>query len=144
MKKTAFRITPLLLALALMCTGCGSLLADAGKLAEYELSGDRIPSVTSVAGVREVTSVNTATENGAITKTYAYVSDSVFDDLWAYVQFLMDEGWLVTEDIELSTVPGTGQLGKTSSDEGKILLVSFSYDEGSYVIEVKKTTGTIG
>lgn len=131
-----------ILAFMLALSGCGALEA-AGKLEQYEMSGEVIPSVTSVAGEREVTGVNTATNNGVTTKTYTYVSATVYDDLWAYVQKLMDDGWLVTEDIDLNLVPGSGQLGMNSSEEGKILLVSFTYDSGGYVIELTKGKGTI-
>ncbi|MCE5236398.1 MAG: hypothetical protein ABFC62_03830 [Clostridiaceae bacterium] len=131
------------LALAFMLSGCGALEA-AGKLEQYDMSGDAIPSVTSVAGEREVTGVNAATNNGVVTKTYTYVSSTVYDDLWAYVQKLMDDGWLVTEDIDLNVVPGSGQLGMNSTEAGKILLVSFTYDSAGYVIELTKAKGTIG
>ncbi len=134
----------LLMALLFALTGCGATLANAGKLTEYEMSGDKIPSITSVVGEREVTGVNTATDNGVKTKQYTYVSATVYDDLWAYVQRLMGDGWLVTQDIDLAVIPGTGQLGTHSIEEGQILLVSFSYDSTGYIIELTKGKGTIG
>jgi hypothetical protein len=82
-------------------------------------------------------------DNGVASKQYTYSSTSVYDDLWAYVQKLMDEGWLVTEDIDLKAVPGSGQLGKKASDEGHILLLSFAYEDGKYAIKISKAEGTI-
>lgn len=61
----------------------------------------------------------------------------------AYVQKLMGDDWLVTEDIDLKVVPGTGQLGKKASEEGQILLLSFAYEDGKYAIKITKTKGTI-
>ena len=43
-------------------------------------------------------------------------------------------GW-VTEDIDLKVVPCSGQLGKKTSEESYILLLSFAYEEGKYAIK---------
>ncbi|OQA48665.1 MAG: hypothetical protein BWY46_01269 [Firmicutes bacterium ADurb.Bin300] len=133
---------PLCLLYVLIFTGCG-VLAEAGKLEQYEMGKDVIPSITSVVGERAVTGVKTSIDGGVATKQYSYTSDSVYDDLLAYITKLMDEGWLVTQDIDLNVVPGSGELGKESSEEGKILLVSFSYDESGYEIKISKGEGTI-
>ena len=143
MRKTVYWIMSLLMVIAMMLTGCGAVLADAAKLAQYELGDDPIPSITSVVGEREVTGVESSTNNGIVNKQYMYSSASVYDDLLTYVQKLMDSGWLVTQDIDLDVVPGSGQLGKGSIEEGQILLISFSYDESGYIIEVTKGKGTI-
>ncbi len=143
MKRTVYWTISLLMAVALTLTGCGAALTDAGKLMQYELGEDIIPSITAVVGEREVTGVESSIKNGVSSKQYTYSSASVYDDLWAYVQKLMDEGWLVTEDIDLKTVPGSGQLGKKSSDEGNILLLSFAYEDSKYAIKISKAKGTI-
>ena len=143
MKRTVYWTISLLMAVALTLTGCGAALTDAGKLMQYELGEDIIPSITAVVSEREVTGVKTSTDNGVASKQYTYSSTSVYDDLWAYVQKLMDEGWLVTEDIDLKAVPGSGQLGKKASDEGHILLLSFAYEDGKYAIKISKAEGTI-
>lgn len=143
MKRTVYWTISLLMAVALTLTGCGATLTDAGKLMQYELGEDIIPSITAVVGEREVTGVETSTDNGVASKQYTYSSTSVYDDLWAYVQKLMDDGWLVTEDIDLKVVPGSGQLGKKASEEGHILLLSFVYEDGKYTIKISKAEGTI-
>lgn len=145
MKKEAYRIVSILLAaaFALSLAGCGAALTDAAKLSAYEVGGESIPSITSVVGEREVTGVESSTDNGAVSKQYTYASASVYDDLWAYVQKLMEDGWLVTQDIDLAVVPGSGQLGKKASEEGQIILLSFAYEDGKYAVKVTKAKGTI-
>lgn len=145
MKRTARHIVSVLLMFVLVFafTGCGAALKEAAKLESYALGDESVPSITSVVGEREVTGVESSTNNGIASKQYTYASASVYDDLWAYVQTLMDDGWLVTQDIDLKDVPGSGQLGKKSAQDGQILLISFSYEDAAYVIKVSKAKGTI-
>ncbi len=144
MKQARHIISVLLVsALLLVCAGCGAALKEAAKLEAYELGSESVPSITAVVGEREVTGVESSTNNGIASRQYTYASASVYDDLWAYVQALMDDGWLVTQDIDLKTVPGSGQLGKKSAEDGQILLVSFSYEDAQYAIKVTKAKGTI-
>jgi hypothetical protein len=142
MKKTVLLAPALLLILATLLTGCGALKA-ASKLEEYKIGDDRIPSITSQVGERDVTGVQSSTKNGIMTQEYTYASSSVYDDLLAYVSFLMDNGWLVTEDIDLNVVPGSGELGRKASEEGQIILLFFSYEDDEYTIRLTKGKGTI-
>jgi len=132
----------LVMVLAFMLAGCG-MLSDAAKLTEYTLGEDHIPSINSVVGEREVSAVESSVDNGVSTQKYTYSSASVYEDLLAYVNTLHDQGWLITKDIDLTVVPGSGQLGIQSAEEGQIVLVDFTYEDGSYTIEVKKGQGTI-
>lgn len=145
MKKAACCMVSVLLILTftLALTGCGATLKEAARLSEYDLGDDVIPSITSVVGEREVTGMESSTNNGVASKQYTYVSDTVYDDLWTYVQKLMDDGWLVTKDIDLNVIPGSGQLGRNASEEGRILLLSFAYEDGKYAIKITKAEGTI-
>jgi len=143
MKKSLCFTTSVLLMLAFILTGCGAVLEEAAKLSEYEAGDDRIPSITSVVGEREVTGVESSVKNGIVSKQYTYVSNSVYDDLLAYVSALMEDGWLVTKDIDLKVVPGSGELGKKSSEEGQIVLLSFAYEDSKYTINITKGKGTI-
>lgn len=143
MKKVAYLTIVLLLALTMLLTGCGAALTEAAKLEQYSMGDDEIMSITAIAGEREVTGVETSTSNGVTTKQYTYVSDTVYDDLLAYVSGLMEDGWLVTQAIDLNVVPGSGELATNSADDGQILLVSFSYDESGYVIKITKGKGTL-
>ena len=145
MKKTIlFTSVLVILALMLMLSGCGAAMKEAAALNEYEMGEDSIPSITSIVGEREVTSVGSSVNNGVSSKDYTYKSDTVYDDLLAYVTALMDQGWLVTKDIDLNVVPGSGELGmKSAVDEGQIILLSFTYDESEYVIKIIKGEGTL-
>ncbi len=143
MKKNICIAISLLLMLTLLLAGCGAALTNAAKLEQYDMGDDVIISITSVVGEREVTSVAASTNNGIDSKQYTYASDMVYDDLLAYVTRLMDGGWLVTQAIDLNVVPGSGELGTHSVDDGKILLVSFAYDEDEYTIKVTKGNGTL-
>lgn len=143
--KKIYRVISLVLILSLTfaLAGCSAALKEAAKLSEYEAGDDRIPSITSVVGEREVTDVEVSTKNGVVTKQYTYLSTSVYDDLFAYVTKLMQDDWLVTQDIDLNVVPGSGELGRNSKDEGQIVLLSFSYEEGGYTVQIVKGKGTI-
>ncbi len=145
MKKTTIlsMSVVLILVLALALSGCGAALKEAAKLNEYEVGDDNIPSITSVVGEREVTGIESSVDNGISSKKYTYKSTTVYDDLLSYVTALMDQGWRVTKDIDLKIVPGSGELGKKSADDGEILLVSFSYEESEYVIKIIKAKGTL-
>jgi hypothetical protein len=143
--KTYFRgmAALLVLMLALALPGCGATLADAAKLSEYEIGDETAPSISSVVGERQVTGVNTETNNGVVSVQYTYKSDSVTDDLIAYLSRLSEDGWLVTQDYDLTVAPGTAQLGKASSEEGKILILSVAYEDGVYAVKLSKLDGTI-
>jgi hypothetical protein len=143
MKKTVCWLVSLFLVFILALTGCGATLTEAANLEQYEMSGDVIPSITSVVGEREVTGVEAATSNGVATRQYTYSSATVYDDLLAYVNKLLEDGWLVTQAIDLNIVPGSGELGMKSVDDGQILLVSLSYEDSKYVIKLTKGKGTI-
>jgi hypothetical protein len=144
MRKTVCTVVSVLLVFALVpaLAGCG-VLSNAAELEQYEIGEDVIPSINSIVGEREVTGVESSTDNGVKVKQYTYASTSVFDDLLQFVTRLREEGWLVTQDIDLEVVPGAGELGKNSVDEGQIVLVDFSYDESGYTIKISKGEGTI-
>jgi len=142
MKKTACLTVLLILALAL--AGCGAALKDAARLEVYDMAGgDEVPSITSVVGEREVTGVKSSVKSGVTTKEFTYVSDTVYDDLLAYITTIMDEGWLETQENELGEVPGSGELAIHSGEEGQVVLVDFTYDDAGYVIKITKGKGTL-
>ncbi|MDR3084678.1 MAG: hypothetical protein LBU47_00010 [Christensenellaceae bacterium] len=133
----------LLAAFALALTGCGAL-EDAAALQSYDFGEDIVPSVNSVVGERKVTGVSTGTSNGGQYKEYQYESATVSEDLIAYViQGLIPGGWIATVDFNLNVVPGSGQIAIESEDEGKILLMDLSYENGGYTIRVTKIVGTL-
>jgi len=119
-------------------SGCG-IMDAAAKLQEYNLEGDKIPTINSQVGQRKVIRVETAETQ----KQYTYKSDTVFEDLLQYTLYLRENGWTVIQDYNLEDMPGNGQLAKASSDEGKILIVAFAYEEEKYAIKVTKIEGTL-
>lgn len=141
MKKASLIL--ILLVIIISTAGCG-ILKSAAALKEYDIGGDSIPSITSVVGERKVTGVEATIKDEVITKRYNYASNSVFDDLLTYITTLReDEGWLVTRDFNLETVPGSAELGKESADEGQILLMTLSYDDSGYELTIVKGEGSI-
>lgn len=139
-----FAVASIILAFGLALMGCLGALDDASKTEVYEVGGESIPSITSLVGERQATSASSSTTNGFPSVEYTYKSSSVYDDLLVYVSTLRDDGWMVTEDIDLDVTPGSGQLGKHSSEEGQILLLDFAYEEDEYTISVLKAEGTLG
>ncbi len=143
MKKRIYCLISLLIIAAMLFTGCKGALAKTAKLTNYELGKDIVPSIYSVVGERELNGIEASTKNGVIKKQYIYLSASVFDDLLSYIQALIAAGWEVTMDIDLNISPGSGQLATHSVEEGKIILLNFSYDSAGYTIELIKDKGTI-
>ena len=127
---------------ACLLSGC-SVLSNAAKLQEYDFDSDKIPTVNSVVGERQVTYVSTSISNGNDMKEYTYQSDSVFDDLLQYTQYLRENGWIVSVSYDLNNMPGSAQLGKQSADSGKILLLTIDYKSGEYTVTIIKGEGTL-
>lgn len=144
MKNRKLLVVGVLLSIAavFILTSCNAL-GNAQKLQEYDFGNDRVASINSVVGERTVTAVGTGTSNGVSYKEYTYNSSSVFEDLLKYTQELRNKGWIVTGAFDLNNTPGTGQLAINSADKGKILILSFLYDSGSYKIKIEKGTGDL-
>lgn len=71
------------------------------------------------------------------------MSKSAADDLVAYIAMLREQGRLLTEDYNLSEVSGMAQLGAASKDDGKILILSITYEDEAYAAKITKAEGTI-
>ena len=111
---------------------------------EYKLGNDTIKSIKSVVEKRQVTSVATETSNGITTKKIEYVSDTVYDDLLKYTQYLRnDGGFALTKDMDLSLTPSTVELGKLSNDSGKLIMMTIEYNSLGYTIIIQKGEGTL-
>lgn len=143
MKRSACLAVMLTLSIALLCA-CG-VLSDAAELQSYDFGKDAVPSVKAVLGqTREVSGVTTGTDNGTQYKEYKYTSVTAHDDLVAYMEHMVNnEAWMLTKDLNLSNVPGSTQIAKASADEGNILILDISYDQGSYTFLVKKGKGSL-
>lgn len=128
---------------AALLTGCGAL-KKAAQLQSYDFGPDSIPSVNSVVGERKVTGVESGTGSGGIYKEFAYESETVSDDLIAYlIDGLLAKGWYALVDFDLLEVPGTAQLATESADIGQIIIMDVSYEQEGYTIRLTKGEGTL-
>jgi opacity protein-like surface antigen len=129
--------------LALALLGC-TALKDAEQLQEYDLGTDKVPSLTSVVGMRTVTAVNVGTGTNGEYKEYSYQTDSMVEDLQKYVlDDLLKNGWTATVDFNFYDMPGNAQIASKSADDGKILLMDIEYASDSYTIKITKGEGTL-
>ena len=128
---------------AMLLLGACQILDNAAKLQEYDFGSDKVPTINAVVGERKVTGVETSTTNGAPQKQYTYSSTSVTSDLASYAQHLRDHGWIVTQDYNFYTIPGSAQLAKESADDGKVLVLSIAYENAKYAIKISKIEGTL-
>ncbi len=124
--------------IAFMATG------NIANAEEYKLGSDIIKSVKTIVGKRQVVSTSTETSNGITTKKIEYKSDKVQDDLLKYTQYLRNEGgFTLTKDMDLSVIPSTVELGKNSSDSGKLIMMTIDYNSFGYTITIQKGEGTL-
>jgi len=143
MKKVGSIVSIVIVVLLACMVGACGFLKEAANLQEYDFGSDKIPTINSQVGERTVTGVESGTSNGAHQKQYTYKSDSVFNDLMKYSQFLRDNGWIVTADYNLNSTPGSAQFAKESADEGKILIISIAYEADKYAVKITKGVGTL-
>lgn len=143
MKRTAACI--IAVALIFLLAGCAAL-EEAAALQEYELGEDSIITINALVGTRSVTGVSTSQSGGSITKEYTYKSDSVREDLTAYLTELVNnQGYLaIEEDIDLAVVPGSAKIAIVSpSDTSKIIIMEILYTGTEYTIGITRMTGTL-
>lgn len=121
-----------------------TILRNASNAEEYTIGNDTIKSVKSVVDKRKATSVSTKNSTGVKTKSVHYESDSVQEDLIAYVQYLREEAdFNLTQDMDLRNIPSMVQMGKQSEDSGEILMLTIEYDTFGYTITLQKGKGTL-
>ena len=119
-------------------------LNSAAKLQTYDLGTDKIPSLTSVVGERKVTGVGSrSSTNGTQQKDYTYETQSRDNDLNSYIGALQAAGFLVLKPMDGNDLKGSMQLGITSADEGKIILIDLSWDNTRISLALTKGDGTI-
>lgn len=130
----------MMLSFVLLLVGCVSNKDEIIKVGDNE-----VPSLYSVVGEREITGSekNVKTELKMVELTYksGVVSQ---DDLVAYTEHLIDNGWLLTKEIEESQEGYIWQLGKESKKEGNIILIDVFWPElGSAKIVYREGKGNI-
>jgi len=120
-------------------------LDSAAKLQTYDFGdNDKIPSLTSVVGARKVAGVSSGSStNGVREKSYTYETETLNEDLDAFVASLQTNSFLITKSLDGNALKGSIQLGINSIDEGKIILVDLSWDNTRIVVQMTKGDGTI-
>ncbi len=120
------------------------MVGNAANAEEYTMGSDTIKSIKAVVEKRNVTSMSTEISDGVRTESVHYQSDSVQEDLVEYIQYLRDEaGFQLTQDMDLTQIPSTVQLGKESEDPGEILILTIDYDPFGYTLTLKKGKGSL-
>lgn len=113
---------------------------------EYTASGDVIPSIKGVLGeVRNLSSVSTSIENGVTKTEYTYTDiANVNQDIYSYIMYLMSKnGFINTTDYDLSRATGSLQLGASSVESGKVVLIDIDYSLKTYTITITKGEGAL-
>lgn len=124
-------------------SGCG-VLKKAAELQAYDLGSDSVPSVNSVIGGRRVTGVRSGTDTGSMYKEYTYESETVSEDLIAYlIDGLLESDWYALVDFNLADIPGAAQLAAESKDSGQIIIMDVTYEQNAYTIRLTKGEGTL-
>ena len=119
-------------------------LNNAAKQQTYDFGeNDKIPTLNATVGERKVTGVSTsANVGGAQQKSYTYETQTLGDDLDAYVDALRASGILVLKALDGNKLKGSMQLGVTSADEGKIILIDLAWDNTKVTVQLTKGDGT--
>lgn len=125
--KLAVILMMLVLITSLLCA-CTSSKSETVKV-----SNDTIPTLYSVVGERKINGTEVGIQNGVSYTSLTYTSgDVTTDDIENYVEALRETGYLVLEDVDISTVPFTIHMGKESSEGGKIILVDITASLGNH------------
>lgn len=111
----------------------------------YVLGNDKIPSISSIVGERELYKYKSSDGDNYISKTYKYKNiKNPTSDITNYIDTLKnDYNYLYTSKIDLSKKEGKLQLGNNSVDSKKIIIVNITYDKDSYTITLTKGDGKI-
>jgi len=121
-----------------------SILNMTAEAYYFKLGGDHIPTVRLAVGeIRKVTLSQSGVSDGAQYKQYTYKTDSVFDDLLAYSDYLRDSGWYVTMGYNLYNDSGEMQFAIDSVDSGMIVVISVAFTQTKYTVKMTKLEGSI-
>ncbi len=120
------------------------IVTRAANADSYEIGQDSIPSIKAIVGYRDIGEVGVSAEGGVVTKTYSYKNiQAPQADLDNYISYLRNHGFVLTEDMDLNDSPGSTQLGKVSSEKGKIILMDIIWAKDSYEIKLRSGEGNL-
>lgn len=105
----------------------------------YTMGEDRIPSVKAAIGERDIHSVSKTSENGLVTHTYGFRSDSAESDVLAYSEYLVEQSGFTETSMDSSGII----YAKKSLEEGKIIVITLSYTAFDYTITLQKGKGSL-
>ncbi len=143
MKKFTRAMLTVFVICVFVLTGC-SILSNAETLEAYVFGADVIPSVNSVVGERKVIGVQSGTGSDGTYKQYDYQSETVTEDLIAYLIYdRLESNWYALTDFNLNNLPGTAQLATESEESGQIIIMDVTYDKDGYTIKLTKGQGTL-
>lgn len=144
MKKTTCRLAALLLTAVMTCSLAACAKNDPANPHTYDFGKDKVASISSVVGDREVIGRGYQDENEFPSFTYTYSSTTVTEDLQTYVQSLKDNGWTPSgPGFDLTTFPGTVQMVKESKEQNKILVLVIAYEEDAYTLKVTQAVAAL-
>lgn len=140
-KRTALSLC--FVCLVALCALCACASSTAKTV---QVGKDTAPTVCAAVGKRKITGTEKGFQNDVRYVVLSYGDgDVTVEDTSAFVQTLRDEGYLVTRAPSTEGNVATIQLGKESTDEGKIVLIDLSYSltGGSLKVSYQSGAGTI-
>ena len=138
MKKRISVFFLLVLAFLLCAAGCASATAPVVKVGK-----ESIPSLYSVVGEKKITGTSTGVGTGGAEVELTYQGVSL-EELNYYIEALVSDGYMVTQEAQASGTAQSYQIGKEASSDGYIILISFLFENGgSTVIHYTVAQGTI-
>lgn len=147
LKKVLTILIPTLLLLIIILIGTivyYKHINNIGNDSYYKIDDDKIISITSVVGKREINSISTKKSKGIITKKYEYKNvKNVKSDINSYIEELKNSNYINTTDINLSKDNNVISFASYSAYDDDIIIISISYNLNSYEIIVKKGSGSI-
>ena len=108
----------------------------------YALGVDELASIPAIVGERNATQKQTGDSDLGSDLGYTYESDTVSDDMRAYINYLYDMGFAVERSSTLSE-PGEGELVALSKDPGFLLRMRLNWAEGEYSFYFQKYKRTL-
>lgn len=130
----------LLLAAVLTFVLCGCK-KDVGKKSEdYEIGGDRLPSITFV--LEGITQKDFKEENGELHYTYDTENEG-YMDVYEYISYLIDNCSAVVTEALNEGEEGECEIAVPSEEEGYSLKLRFRYEKDSLKITVSRVNAKI-
>ena len=127
----------------------GGNAAPAGE--EYTLGNDKITSITTVVGQRNVVKSDTVTNSGVTTMTVEYSTDpndhtQAANDMAKYFKYLMaNNDFSALKSFSYLPYEGGVEMcfAKDSVDKGKVVILDIDYNIKGYTLKFQKKNGKL-